>query len=138
MPVPAALLLAFAMLTALPQAAMWTLKNESAEGFYFRFSAAVQAAKSLDDIAAFLSSDLARDLGVVGGADKMSVLETMKRAESGITSAKIVKETPTSHGMELSLEAIGADGRVVVRTAALAKDQGDWRVVKIDQWHLNQ
>jgi len=135
MPVPPVLLLTLAISTAHPQAAMWTLKNERAEDFYFRFSTALQAARSVDDIAALLSSDLAHDFRVIGGTDKMTVLETMKRAESGISGVKIVKETPRPGGTELSLEAIGTDGRVVTRTAALAKDQGDWKVVKIEPWH---
>ena len=107
---------------------------ESATDFYLRFRQVVLAARSMDEITAFWSTPLLEDFQKEPEPIRARALELVKRTENSLTDVHVVKETPTTTGATLTLEAVGPDKKPVSGRVELVKENGAWKLVEAEQW----
>ena len=107
---------------------------ESGTEFYLRYRKTAIAAKSVDEILAFWSSELLHEFKMEPEDAKAGTLDMVKRVESSLADLRVVQETATPNGATLSLEAIGPDKKPRSGTIELVKENGAWKLVEAEQW----
>jgi hypothetical protein len=108
--------------------------GQSPTEFYLQYRKTALAAKSVDEILAFWSSQLLHEFKMEPVDARAGTLTMVKRMESSVTDVRVVKETTTSKGATLTLEAIGQNKKPMSGTVDLVKENGAWKLVEAEQW----
>jgi hypothetical protein len=107
---------------------------ESGTEFYLRYRKTALAAKSVEEILAFWSSELLHEFKMEPEDARAGTLDMVKRMEGSLGDVRVVRETATPTGATLSLEAIGPDKKPRSGTIELVKETGAWKIVEAEQW----
>ncbi len=109
-------------------------KSETGTEFYLRYRQTAIAAKSVDEILAFWSSQLLHEFNMEPEDARAGTLDMVKRMEGSHVDLRVVKESTTQNGATLTLEAIGPNKKPVTGTVDLVKENGAWKIVEAEQW----
>jgi len=107
---------------------------ESGTEFYLRYRKTALAAKSVDEILAFWSSELLHEFKMEPEDARAGTLDMVKRMERSLGDVRVVRETATATGATLSLESIGPDKIAKSGTIELVKQNGAWKLVEAERW----
>jgi hypothetical protein len=109
--------------------------GETAAQFYLRWRSTALNAKSADEIAAFWNADTLEQFNMETLPERSETLAMVKRAYGRQSDVKVVKETATPNGARLSLEALDPDGKPLVGSADVVKENGAWKITNaVEQW----
>jgi hypothetical protein len=105
----------------------------SATQFYERYRVAVPNAKTVDDVLAFWTTEVASEFRSAP-ADQRVSLADMKRMYAMVTGVKVVKEAVASPSATLSLEGLSPDHKMITGTVQLVMEANGWRVSGPEAW----
>ena len=115
--------------------------SETATQFYMRYRAAVNDARSVDEILAFWTAETAGEYKSAP-ADQRVDLAGIKRIYSMVSNVKVTREALSvdagTSDATLSLEGVGVDQKKVTGTAHLVKKAGQWRLAGQEAWQSPQ
>lgn len=115
--------------------------SETATQFYMRYRAAVNDARSIDEILAFWTAEAAGEYKSAP-ADQRVDLAGIKRIYGMVSNVKVTREAllvdAGTSDATLILEGVGVGQKKVTGTAHLVKKQGQWRLAGQEAWQAPQ
>jgi hypothetical protein len=138
--IPCALFLSVVLVFASPVAWSATAPPkkqtvETATQFYVRWRTAALNAKSIGEITPFWTADTIEEFNMEPDSAKAGALAMVKRVYGMQTDVKVIKETATPNGATLSLEALDRDGKPVISSVGIVKENGAWKIpAGVERW----
>ena len=128
--------LGFASSVALSASAPPTKQTaETATQFYVRWRTTVLNAKSIGEITPFWTAETIEEFNMEPDSAKAGALDMVKRVYSMQTDVKVIKETATPDGVTLSLEALDRDGKPVISSVGIVKENAAWKIpAGVERW----
>lgn len=101
---------------------------QSATEFYHAYRMALAKAQKIDDLLPMMAASRRAEIAKTPTDDRQMMFEMVKEMTAEQGAIKIVKETATATGAELTVEA-----KSDVGTVTLVKEAGSWKVDK-ESW----
>ena len=108
---------------------------ETATQFYLRWRTTASNAKSIGEITPFWTADTIEQFNMEPDSAKAGTLDMMKRFYGMQSGVKVAKETATPNGATLSLEALDHDGKPIISSVGIVKENGAWKIPNgVERW----
>lgn len=104
----------------------------SASESYLKYRKAFDSAKKIDELLPYMVAARRKDVEATPAAERAEMFDMIK-SMSALTGLKVVKETPTSTGATLTVEALDSDKAKTTGTIEMVKEGGAWKVGK-ESW----
>jgi hypothetical protein len=99
----------------------------TASDFYLQYRKAFDAAKKIEDVLPMMSAKTRGQVEATPAAERPQMFEMVKMM-STLTNVKIIKETRSTSGAMLTVEALDADKAKTVGTVEIVKENGTWKL----------
>jgi len=111
--------------------------TQTASQFYLTYRQAFDKAKTVDEILPFMSKERRDQMEATPAAERAEMFEMIKMF-GAMTDLKILKETATSNGATLSVEAVDSDKAKMTGTITIVKEGGAWKLSKESWTHSGE
>ena len=109
-------------------------KAKTGTEFYLAYLAAFEKATSIDEIAPWLAKEQRDRIAATPKDERTMMFGMIKEMSGDHTNIKVIKETPTSAGADLDVEAVSKSTKGKTKAkVTLLKEGGDWKVGK-ESW----
>jgi hypothetical protein len=106
---------------------------QTASQFYLKYRAALEKAKTVDDVLPYLAKENRGQIEKTPAADRAKMFELIKMM-SNQTGVKVLKEERAADGsVTLAVEGVDADKKKNTGKVTIMKEGGEWKVGK-ESW----
>jgi hypothetical protein len=121
------ILLAFTVLLGIGAVAAAEAQEQSATEFYLAYRAAFAKATKIEDVAPYMSKATLSQMNAAPAAERAKMFGMIKMMDT-YTDVKVVKETKTAQGAQLSVEAVDAKKVKATATVEIVKEGSAWKL----------